>query len=132
MTDPQLTLFSSGLLSKWGFWDGMAPDDWLDYCEARGVDYTRLPFPLTSLVRRYLLPQIEQAVTVVEIDTCHNPVRAATVDLQDMTDVWTGRVPEPLLTPEHVDVSMADALRIALTEAGLAEAPRYSPPLPYA
>jgi hypothetical protein len=129
---PHLTLFSSSLLSKWGFADGDDPDDWLDYCEANGVDYTRLDFPLVALVRRFLLPRIEQAVTVAEIETCHNPIRAETVDGRDVTEVWFGRAPEPRLTPECVDVPMADVLRLALTEAGLTEAPRYSPPLPYA
>ncbi|MEU2233151.1 hypothetical protein [Streptomyces vietnamensis] len=130
MTEPHLTLFSSSLLSKWGFNDGDDPADWLDYCEARGVDYNALNFPLIPLVRRYLLPLIEQQITVVEMDTCHNPVRADTVDGQDVTEVWFGRAPEPTLMPDHVNVPMAEVLSLALAEAGLTEPPRFNPPLP--
>ncbi|MFJ7100176.1 hypothetical protein [Streptomyces albogriseolus] len=129
MTEPHLTLFSSDLLSKWGFNDGDDPDDWLDYCEANGIDSTELSFPLVALVRAYLLPKIEQDVTVVEIETCHNPIRAETVDGQEMREVWFGRAPEPVLTPETVDVPMADVLRLALDEAGVTDPPRYTPPL---
>jgi hypothetical protein len=127
--EPTLTLFSSSLLSKWGFNDGDDPDDWLDYCERLGVDYTALGFPLVPLVQRYLLPALEQTVTVVEVETCHNPIRVETVDGQDMTEVWHNRAPEPTLTPEAVDVPMAAVLQLALDEAGLTEPPRFTPPL---
>ncbi|MFE7236099.1 hypothetical protein ACFVAF_36905 [Streptomyces sp. NPDC057596] len=129
MAEPRLTLFSSDLLSKWGFNDGDDPDDWLDYCEAHGVDYNQVDFPLVQLVRHYLLPKIKQQLTVVEVETSHNPIRAETVDGKDVTEVWFGRAPEPTLTPEAVDVPMADVLRLALTEAGLSEPPRFTPPL---
>jgi len=108
-----LTLFSADLLSKWGFNDGDPPDDWLDYCEAHGIDYNIVPFPLAALVRRYLLPAIDQPVTVVDIETIHNPIRVDTVDGQDVTEVWHGRAPEPKLTPEYVEVPMADVSRLA-------------------
>ena len=130
MLAPDLTLFSCDLLSKWGFNDGDDPDQWLDYCEARGIDYNELDFPLVSLVRTYLLPRIEQDVTVVEIETSHNPIRAEVVNGVDVTEAWFGRAPKPLLTPELVDVPMADVLQLALTEAGLTEPPRFTPPLP--
>ncbi|WAZ20179.1 hypothetical protein STRCI_001278 [Streptomyces cinnabarinus] len=117
MGGPHLTLRSSSLLSKWGFNDGDDPEDWLDYCEANGIDYTNLDFPLIPIVRRYLLPKLDQSVEVVELETCHNPIRAETVDGQDVTEVWFGRAPEPTLTPESVDVPMADVLRLALAEA---------------
>jgi hypothetical protein len=129
VTDPHLTLLSSSLLSKWGFNDGDDPDDWLDYCDANGIDHNALGFPLIPLVQRHLLPQLKQRVTVVEIETSHNPIRAESVDGQDMTEVWFGRAPEPTLTPEVVDVPMADILRLALAEAGLTVAPRYTGPL---
>lgn len=130
MAEPHLTLFSASLLSKWGFNDGDDPEDWLDYCEAHGVDYNALDFPLVALVRRYLLPRIQQPITVVEIETSHNPIRAETVDGQDMTEVWHNRAPEPELTPQAVDVPMADVLQLALAEAGLTDPPRSTPPLP--
>jgi hypothetical protein len=109
-----LTLFSSSLLSKWGFNDGDDPYDWLDYCEANGIDYNEVDFPLVELVRRFLLPRIEQPITVVEVETCHNPIRAETVDGVDMTEVWFGRAPEPTLTPEYVEVPMSEVARLAL------------------
>lgn len=129
MAEPRLTLFSSSLLSKWGFNDGDDPDDWLDYCDGRGIDHNALAFPLIPLVQRYLLPQLKQKVTVVEIETSHNPIRAESVGGQDMTEVWFGRAPEPTLTPESVDVPMDDVLQLALEEAGLSEPPRWPTPL---
>ncbi|MFF5001719.1 hypothetical protein ACFY3G_02730 [Streptomyces phaeochromogenes] len=129
MSLPLLTLFSSSLLSKWGFNDGADPDDWLDYCEAHGIDHSKVDFPLVPLVRRYLLPNLEQSVTLVEVESSHNPIRALTVDGKDMTEVWHGRAPEPTLTPEAVDVPMAVVLSLALAEAGLTEPPRYTGPL---
>ncbi|MFH9816151.1 hypothetical protein [Streptomyces sp. NPDC017230] len=113
MNEPTLTLFSAGLLSKWGFNDGEDPEDWLDYCEANGIDYNAVEFPLVPLVRRYLLPALDQAVTVVEIETIHNPVRVDTVDGQDVTEVWRGRVPAPALTPEYVKVPMSEVAKLA-------------------
>lgn len=113
MPDLRLTLFSRDLLSKWGFNDGDNPDDWLDYCEANGIDYNSVDFPLVELVRRYLLPQIQQRITVAEVETCHNPIRAETVDGVDVTQVWFGRAPEPALTPEYVEIPMAEVTRVA-------------------
>ncbi|MFE9936329.1 hypothetical protein [Streptomyces hirsutus] len=129
MAEPPLTLFSRDLLSKWGFNDGADPESWLDYCDAHGIDHTKLQFPWGALVRRYLLPQIEQPVTAVDIETSHNPIRIETVNGADVREVWYGRADEPPLAPEAVDVPMADVLRQVLAEAGLAEAPRYTPPL---
>jgi len=130
--EPQLTLFSSSLLSKWGFNDGADPDDWLDWCEAQGINYNALPFPLIPLVRTHLLPRIEQTVSPVEVETSHNPIRVGTVDGADVTEVWYGRAPEPTLTPDHVNVPMSEVLRLALAKAELTEPPRFDPPLPLA
>ncbi|MFD5033637.1 hypothetical protein ACFWM0_25000 [Streptomyces sp. NPDC058405] len=128
MTEPTVTLFSSSLLSKWGFNDGEPPEPWLDWCDAQGIDYNQIEYPLARLVRDHLISVIEQHITVVDIETIHNPIRAETVDGADMTEVWFGRAPEPTLTPDAVDVPMAEVLRIALEEAGLSEAPRYQGP----
>lgn len=95
MPNPHLTLLSSSLLSKWGFNDGDDPNDWLDYCESNGIDYNALDFPLVGLVRKHLLPRIEQRVTVAEIETCHNPIRVDTVEGADVTEAWFGRAPSP-------------------------------------
>jgi hypothetical protein len=113
MDEPHLTLFSADLLSKWGFNDGDDPEPWLDYCEANGIDYNTVDFPLVALVRRYLLPVLEQKVTVVEIETIHNPIRAETVDGADVTHLWLGRGLEPQLTPERVNVPLSEVARIA-------------------
>jgi hypothetical protein len=109
--EPVLHLFSSGLLSKWGFGDGDAPDAWLDYCDELGVDY--LPEwhrILTALVRRYLLPVLEQDVTVREIETNHNPIRASTVDGAEVEYPHDDSI---RLTPECVTVPMSEVLRLA-------------------
>ena len=125
MTEPHLTLFSGDLLSKWGFNDGDDPDDWLDWCEAQGIDYTKFDFPWAAVVRQHLLPAIEQDVTVVDIETCHNPIRVDTLHGVNVVDYWRdNRRNDSLLTPDHVEVPMVEALRIALDEAGLTEPPR--------
>ncbi|WP_330348156.1 hypothetical protein [Streptomyces sp. NBC_00582] len=129
MTAQTLTLFSRSLLSKWGFNDGDTPDAWMDWCDSEGIDWPQLDFPLVALVREHLVPAITQNVSVVEIETSHNPIRVETIDGTDVRPVWTGLVDEPTLTPESVDVPMTEVLRVALAEKGLTEAPRYVPPL---
>ncbi|MEU3346405.1 hypothetical protein ABZ723_15745 [Streptomyces sp. NPDC006700] len=129
MAEPHLTLFSADLLSKWGFWDGTDPDAWMDYCDAEGIDWFKLDFPIAAVVRSYLVPALDQDVTVVDIETSHNPIRVETIRGEDVTDYWRRGDSRHLLTPESVDVPMADLLRLALTEAGLTEPPRYTPPL---
>jgi hypothetical protein len=114
VTSQHLTLFSRCLLSKWGFNDGDDPDDWLDYCDAHGIDYNEVDFPLVELVRRYLLPALDQTVTVVEIGTNHNPIRAQTVNGIDVSAAWRDREPELALTPEYVEIPMVEVARVAL------------------
>lgn len=128
VTEPRITLFSDSLLSKWGFNDGADPDAWLDWCDAQGIDHNRIDYPLARLVRDHLIPVIEQTITVVDVESSHNPIRAQTVDGADMTEVWFGRAPEPTLTPDAVDVPMTEVLRLALEEASLTEAPHYQGP----
>lgn len=108
--EPVITLFSSSLLSKFGFNDGDGPNEWWDHCDANGLD---LDYPLEEIVRRYLVPRLEQDVTVVHIETCHNPIRVETVNGVDVTEAWFGRAPEPTLTPEYVEVPLSEALKIA-------------------
>jgi hypothetical protein len=111
-TEPAVRLYSSGLLSKWGFSDGDAPDEWLDYCDEHAVGYPPWHAILTALVRRYLLPVLDQKVAVTEIGTIHNPIRAETVDGADVTAGWYGE-PAVTLTPECVTVPMSEVLRLA-------------------
>jgi hypothetical protein len=105
---PCISLKSADLLSKWGFSDGAAPREWRDFInppEALGIDYT--PFPLIQVVRRYLLPALDQKVEVEEIATSHNPIRAISVDGVDVVDFWTeGDDSTGILTPEFVKVPL--------------------------
>jgi hypothetical protein len=93
MTDePVLTLFSSCLLSKFGFGDGDQPDHWLDWCDEQGIDYSAWDWGwrpvLRRLVREHLVPKLDQRV-------------------------------EGTLTPDHVDVPYSEVLRIAREVAAL-------------
>ena len=114
MDEPKLTLFSDGLLSKFGFNDGDAPDDVLDWLEANGhgwrIDWHTV---LTALVERYLLPAIKQDVKIVHISTNHNPVRAQTVDGVDITGYYSDDLEDVELTPEYVEIPMSEVARIA-------------------
>jgi hypothetical protein len=113
--DRVLTLYSDGLLSKWGFNDGDEPDNVVDWLEAEppfGYDYVTFPWHpvLAALVRAHLLPRIEQTVQLVDVETNHNPIRALTVDGVDVVKCWTGDQDRPELTPEYVDVPYATIL----------------------
>lgn len=113
-TEPTITLHSFGLLSKWGFGDGDAPDEWLDYLDERGIDWDDAEWPLAALVRRYLLPELAKhhAIDVYEIGTIHNPIRASKVDGIEIDDRAINDEVE--LVPASVDVPLAEALKIAL------------------
>lgn len=118
MSEPTLRLLSSGLLSKWGFSDGDVPDEWLDWCEERGIDWTALrgwrAYVLPELVRRYLMPALEQKVELVDIGTNHNPIRAGTVDGIDVSDRWYDNSDdEPELDPEYVEIPFGKVLEVA-------------------
>lgn len=113
VTEPRVTLFSADLLSKWGFNDGDDPESWLDWCETQGIDYNAFDFPWAVVVRKHLVPVIEQRVTVVDVETIHNPIRAETVNGVDVSAAWYGRAEAPALTPESVDVPMSEVLRLA-------------------
>lgn len=118
---PTLRLFSDGLLSKWGFGDGDEPDQVWDSLDEQDIDYATFSWHpvLIQIVRRYLLPVLTQEVTVVEIETIHNPIRAETVNGVDVTDGWYDSSDSSVrLTPEFVDVPMSEVLRVALEVAG--------------
>lgn len=111
--EPVITLFSSSLLSKWGFNDGDTPDQWWDYCDAHAVDYREASFPLVDVVQRYLIPRLDQTVTVHLVETGHNPIRVDTVDGVDVTEEWYGRsTATTVLTPEYVDVPLSEVLKL--------------------
>ncbi|CAM5529301.1 hypothetical protein SALBM135S_00849 [Streptomyces alboniger] len=113
VTEPTITLHSDGLLSKFGFNDGDDPEEWLEYCEANGIDYNEVDFPLVQLVRQYVLPALDQTVTVYEIETAHNPIRARTVDGRAVGGDFTTDGEPFKLTPETVTIPMAEVARLA-------------------
>ena len=113
--EPTLWLWSGDLLSKYGFNDGDEPDTWLDWCDEQGIDYNAPNWDwhgtLRRLVREHLLPKLDQHVEVYDIDTIHNPIRARTVDRAEIDD--RADHPDGTLTPESVEVSYSEVLRIA-------------------
>jgi len=102
---PALTLCSQGLLSKWGFNDGDMPEELMDYWDTLGVDYSDIDWrdALRKLVRTYLLPQLEanHHITIYDIETIHNPIRAATVDGLEIDDTEDTDI---RLVPEHITI----------------------------
>ena len=69
---------------------------------------------LPILVRCYVLPALDQKVTVADITTNHNPIRAVTVDGQDAERYWYEPADcGPALTPEWVTVPLDEVLRMA-------------------
>jgi hypothetical protein len=126
MAEPQLYLFSHALLSKWGFDDGDPFDeveDWwhnqhgtgpMGHCDCGffdlGVDARVL---LPELVRRFLLPALDQAVELVDIETSHNPIRASKVNGVDVEGAWYESSPAVVLTPESVVVPYSTVVEVA-------------------
>ena len=100
MTEPPLLfLYADSLLSKFGFSDGDCPDAFLDWCEAgyapdlypRAIHCWREVLPV--IVRKYLLPELKAKgfeVTVSEMVTNHNPVRADAVNGKSLDAFWEG------------------------------------------
>lgn len=127
MSGEQLILSSASLLSKWGFDDGNPFDevaDWwhdrhgeplMGHCDCGyadlGVDRAEL---LEALIRRYLLPALDQRVEVEMIGTSHNPVRARSIDGVPVPDaVIYGAAPDPVLTPDAVEIPYVEVVKIA-------------------
>ena len=122
--EPCVILFSDGLLSKWGFGDGDAPDHFLDYCDEHDIPYPPWRPLLKRIVREYLLPALDQAVEVVTIGTNHNPVRAATVDGRDVQGEWyDDGADRTRLTPESVSVPFSAIFAMTGEETGGAVQP---------
>lgn len=112
---PVLHLFTAGLFSKWGFGDGDMPDDFLDWCDEQGIDYSgfRWKPTLTRLVRERLVPALDAEVETVEISTSHNPIRASKVNGEDVEDRWYDDWSDYGIKPEVVVVPFADVLAVA-------------------
>jgi hypothetical protein len=117
----ELTLFSDGLCSKWGFNDGDMPDDVWDWCDEHGIDGGSVDWHavLRKLVREHLLPALAEHhdVEVYHIETHHNPIRASRIDGQEI-DAYKG--PAPDLTPEWVTVP-AEVVAAVLRDPAMRE-----------
>lgn len=103
-----VTLCAADLWSKFGFWDGdvFTCCDWADeqnYMEwsvVHNSDYD----PLVAVVRKYLLPAIEQAGHVIEVEeigSIHNPIRVKDASGYDEAPDWAHGV-EVTVTLEQV------------------------------
>lgn len=106
-----VVLSTDGLLSKWGFEDGDTLSelacDWR-YDEGLDVDYKDL---LVELVRRFVLPILDQQVEVYTLTTSHNPIRARRVDGVEGDE--HGENEGITLTPETVTIPMAQVRAVA-------------------
>ena len=103
MSGPVVRLFSDGLLSKWGFGAGDIPDHVWDHLDEIGWREWDWHAALRLLVRRHLLPALEQKVEVYDIHTIHNPIRASHVDGQEIDDTADNEDIE--LTPDHIELA---------------------------
>ena len=91
-SEPTFLLDAESLLSKWGFGDGDALNDWWwdNYDEDPPFNDHDM---LHALVVTYLVPAIHDAareVEIIRIHTNHNPVRADTFD-GEQVDHYSGR-----------------------------------------
>lgn len=103
-------LDANSLLSKWGFGDGDALDDWWwdQFDMAPDVDTHEL---LYSLIVAHLVPALRDRGYEVElerIDTIHNPVRARTLNGIEVDHYSLGdsRIDPPVwvtVSPEQVE-----------------------------
>jgi hypothetical protein len=93
-----------GLLHKFGFGDGDMLMDLMDEHDLR-VDRSDL---LSAVVERLVVPRLDQEVETYTLVSIHNPIRARTVDGAE-ADI------ETTLTPEVVEVPVADILEVART-----------------
>lgn len=109
-----LRIYSSGLLSKWGFNDGDMPEEVCEYCEALAIDYGLIDWhaTLVRLVCADLLPALKENVEIYEIETIHNPIRAHTVNGERVDVLNDGVLPS--LTPEYVEIPMARVVELAV------------------
>jgi hypothetical protein len=102
--DQTIRFDTAGLLDERGFDDGLLLDDFMYDHEIEHTDFVEL---LVEVVRRLLVPRLDQDVTVERVDTAMlNPILASTIDGEPVG-------PGSRITPAYVDVSVADILRVA-------------------
>lgn len=98
MNDQGITLFSSSLFSKFGFYDGDTPEQVYEWLESDAPelleDYGRTwrwrPV-LVELVENHLLPWLGTDVETYRIETNHNPIRARSVNGVEVVDLEDDR-----------------------------------------
>jgi len=104
---------TNGLLSKWGFNDG---DQLWDFCydleDRDGIKVHAHPL-LIEVVKRRIVPALDQSVSLSTIQTIHNPIRATEVDGRDVTAAHYDPDYPDLLTPDVIEVADDDILAIA-------------------
>ncbi len=100
---PVVMFFPYGLLHKYGFDDG---DILLELNADLEFDLDHHDL-LIAVVERLLIPRLDQDVDTYTIwATLHNPIRAQMIDGQE-PDM------DSTLTPEVVEISVADILQVA-------------------
>lgn len=121
-----LVLETAGLLSKWGFNDGDIPEEVYDLIVDENLDWRKVAWRdelLPLLVEKYVLPLLDQKVETYRIGSPHNPIRAASVQEEIITDSViynAGSTPPVKLTPELVEIPMSivlDELHSLIKEA---------------
>lgn len=74
-------MYADDLLSKWGFGDGDSLSEYLDEYVSEDLRYKITHHKLLEeLVKRYLLPELEDKVEIFYIETIHNPIRAEMIN----------------------------------------------------
>lgn len=106
----EVELFASSLTSKWGFHDG----DQLYFLHEFGLGELNTHETLIELVRTKLIPALPHKVELVEIICNHNPIRAVSIDGEDVSDKWYDPEYEyNWATPNSVRVTGAEVLEVA-------------------
>ena len=96
--------YPEGLLHKFGFGDGDMLYELIEEHDL-GVDHQDL---LIAVVEQLVVPRLDQVVETYTMVSLHNPIRASTIDGEE-ADVSS------TLTPQIVEIPVADIIRIART-----------------
>ncbi len=95
---------TSSLLSKWGFDDGDMLDEFCEQHYYEAFDKS-LQFDhelLCAVVKKHVIPKLDQKVEVITLRTIHNPIRVASVDGENVNVYEDGDIK---LTPSTIEVT---------------------------
>ncbi len=114
-----MIIFTNGLLSKWGFNDG---SPWESASGAvQDAIFERLTYEqqialFTDVLKKHVLPKLDQKVEEMAIGMGHNNWRARIIDGRDVHELWceTSRT-EDFLSPASIEVP--DAVILDMIEA---------------